>query len=261
MKHDKKNAPNQPSSHAVSNQPSSHAAKPWRTLLARELSSLYQSPVAWIVTVLFLVFSGFLFFPTFFLVNRAEMRNFFSLLPIMFSFFIPALTMRLLAEEQRSGSLETLLTLPVKTTDVVYAKFVSVVVFVAGMLGFSLVYVLSISVIGKPDFGPIIGGYLGSIFLVAAYTAIGIFASSVTKNQIVAFFVGFALCISLSFIHQFSIFLPASIVSPLEFLGTTSHFNAIARGIIDTRDLIYFISLTALFLGLTIKNVGNRRTA
>lgn len=95
----------------------------WPVLLKRELQAFYQSPVAWIVTGLFLAFSGFLFFPTFFLINRAEMRNFFSLLPVLFAFFIPALTMRLLAEESRSGSIETLLTLPVSGRDVVASKF------------------------------------------------------------------------------------------------------------------------------------------
>ncbi|HOC30258.1 MAG TPA: ABC-2 transporter permease, partial [Treponemataceae bacterium] len=117
----------------------------WPVLLARELKALYQSPVAWIVTVLFLVFSGFLFFPTFFLINRAELRNFFQLLPVLFSFFIPALTMRVLSEESRSGSLETLLTLPVSGADVVASKFLSVLVFIAGMLLPTAVYVVSVS--------------------------------------------------------------------------------------------------------------------
>ena len=189
------------------------------------------------------------------------MRNFFSLLPILFSFFLPALTMRLLAEESRSGSLETLLTLPVTGAHVTAAKFLSVVVFVAGMLAPSLAYVFSIGMIGNPDPGPIAGGYLGALFLAAAYASIGLYASSVTKNQILAFFVAFSLCIMLTLAHQFAIFLPPFLVAPVEFLGSSSHFEAVSRGILDTRDLLYFASLTALFLAMTVRNLDDRRTA
>lgn len=233
----------------------------WLVLLARELKALYQSPVAWIVTVLFLVFSGFLFFPTFFLINRAELRNFFQLLPVLFSFFIPALTMRVLSEESRSGSLETLLTLPVSGADVVASKFLSVLVFIAGMLFPTAVYVVSVSLIGKPDPGPIAGGYIGALFLSAAYAAIGVYASSLTKNQIVAFFIAFSVCIVLTLGHQFAIFLPAALVGPVEFLGTASHFEAVSRGILDSRDLLYFASVTAIFLALSVRNLEDRRTA
>lgn len=231
----------------------------WPVLLKRELSSLYQSPIAWIVMILFLVFSGFLFFPTFFLVNRAEMRNFFTILPVMFSFFIPALTMRLFSEESRSGSLETLLTLPVSGGDVVAGKFLSVLLFIGSMLLPTLVYALSISLIGKPDAGPLIGGYLGSVFLASSYTAIGVYASSLTKNQIVAFFIAFSISMILTLAHQFAIFLPAQIVNLVEFLGTSSHFDAVSRGVLDSRDLLYFASLTALFLFLTVQNCNDRR--
>jgi len=233
----------------------------WPVLLARELKALYQSPVAWIVTVLFLAFSGFLFFPTFFLVNRAELRNFFQLLPVLFSFFIPALTMRVLSEESRSGSLETLLTLPVSGADVVASKFLSVLVFIAGMLLPTAVYVVSVSLIGNPDPGPIAGGYLGALFLAAAYASIGVYASSLTKNQIVAFFVAFSVCIVLTLAHQFAIFLPAVLVDPVEFVGTASHFEAVSRGILDSRDLLYFASATAIFLALSVRNLDDRRTA
>lgn len=231
----------------------------WPVLLKRELQAFYQSPVAWIVTGLFLVFSGFLFFPTFFLINRAELRNFFSLLPVLFSFFIPALTMRLFAEETRSGSIETLLTLPVSGGDVVASKFLAVLVFIGGMLAPTLVYVLSISLIGTPEAGPIIGGYAGAFFLSASFSAIGLYASSLTKNQIIAFFVAFSISIVLTLSSQFAVFLPAILVGPVEFLGVTSHFESISRGIVDSRDIVYFISLTVFFLALTVRNLNDRR--
>ena len=126
--------------------------------------------------------NGFLFFNTFFLANRAELRQFFGLLPVLFSFFIPALSMRSFAEEKKSTSLETLLTLPVTVFDVVAGKFLAV--FISGLVLLipSLFYVLTCFIFGSPDAGPILGGYLGSIFLTAGFSAIGIFASSTTKK-------------------------------------------------------------------------------
>lgn len=225
----------------------------------REIATYFTSPVAYIVTGLFLIFSGFIFFSTFFISRRAELRNFFGMLPVLLSFFIPALTMRLFSEEKRSGSLETLLTLPVTDTDAVFGKFIAAFAASSAMLVPTLSYVLTASAFGQPDPGPIIGGYLGALFLCAAFSSIGVFASAVTKNQIVAFFTAFAICILLSMINGFLIVLPARAVSFFSFFSADTHFNSISRGIIDTRDLLYFISLTALFVGLTVKASENNR--
>lgn len=228
-------------------------------IMKRELATYFTNPISYIVTGLFLIITGVMFFTTFFLQNRANMRNFFSLLPILFSFFIPALTMRLYSEEKKSGSIETLMTLPVTELQVVTGKFLAAFISSAIMLAPTLLYLVSILFFGKPDIGPIIGGYIGAIFLCAAFSAIGVFASSVTKNQLTAFFVAFMICIVLTMIDAFLIFLPAPIVSLLQFISTNEHFTSISRGIIDTRDLIYFISLTALFFCLTVKTQENDR--
>lgn len=228
-------------------------------ILKRELSSFFSGPVAYIVSALFLAFSGLLFFSTFFLVNRAELRGFFGVLPMLFAFFIPALTMRLLAEERRSGSLETLLTLPVSAFDVVFGKFLAVVLYVAVMLIPTLVYVVTVVTLGSPDAGPIVGGYLGALFLASAFSAIGLFASAVTKNQIVAFFVAFTACFGLVILDQFLVIFPSAIVAPLDWLSAGSHFESVSRGIIDSRDLLYFLSVTAIFVALTVKTVQERR--
>lgn len=226
-------------------------------IMKRELATYFTNPISYIVTGLFLIITGVMFFTTFFLQNRANMRNFFSLLPILFSFFIPALTMRLYSEEKKSGSIETLMTLPVTELQVVTGKFLAAFISSAIMLAPTLLYLVSILFFGKPDIGPIIGGYIGAIFLCAAFSAIGVFASSVTKNQLTAFFVAFMICIVLTMIDAFLIFLPAPIVSLLQFISANEHFTSISRGIIDTRDLIYFISLTALFFCLTVKTQEN----
>lgn len=228
-------------------------------IMKRELATYFTNPISYIVTGLFLIITGVMFFTTFFLQNRANMRNFFSLLPILFSFFIPALTMRLYSEEKKSGSIETLMTLPVTELQVVTGKFLAAFISSAIMLAPTLLYLVSILFFGKPDIGPIIGGYIGAIFLCAAFSAIGVFASSVTKNQLTAFFVAFMICIVLTMIDAFLIFLPAPIVSLLQFISANEHFTSISRGIIDTRDLIYFISLTALLFCLTVKTQENDR--
>ena len=230
-------------------------------IMKRELKSYFTSPVAYIVTCAFLIVSGFMLFSFFFLANRAELREFFVNLPWLFAIFIPALTMRLFSEERGRGTIETLMTLPVTCTDVVVGKFLAAFVSSIIMLVPTFIYAITASVFGDVDFGPLFCGYLGAIFLGACFSAIGIFASSITKNQIVSFFVAFGICILLAMIDKFLIFLPAGVVGFLQSISAGSHFTSISRGIIDSRDLIYFISITIFFIALTIKVLENRRSA
>lgn len=238
-----------------STQKISRQKNPAFVIMSRELKSYFSSPIAYIVTGLFVAASGILFFSTFFLANRAELRQFFSLLPVLLSFFIPALTMRMFAEEKKSTSLETLLTLPVTVTDVVAGKFLAAFVSGAVLLLPSVFYVITCFIFGSPDAGPMIGEYLGALFLIAGFSAIGLYASSTTKNQIIAFFIAFALCIILTLLSNFAVFLPAVLVRPVSFLSSTNHFDSICRGIIDSRDIVYFVSLTAVFLILTVRSI------
>lgn len=228
-------------------------------IMRRELKSYFTSPIAYIVTGLFLIITGILFFTTFFLQNRAELRLLFGNLPVLLSFFVPALTMRIFAEERRVGSIETLMTLPVTEIDVVCGKYLASLLSTLAMLCPTLFYVITAEIFGSPDYGPIVGGYLGAVFLCASCTAIGIFATSITKNQIIAFFTGFIICIALTMLDSFLIFLPAKIVSVLSYISANAHFNSVARGIIDTRDLLYFASLTSLFFAMTVKSQQKSR--
>lgn len=221
-------------------------------IFKREFAAYFASPIAYIVTGLFLIITGIMFFTAFYLQNRASMRNLFQLLPMILSFFIPALTMRVYAEEKRVGSIETLYTLPVTEFDVAAGKFLASFIASAIMIAPTLLYLIGMLPFGTPDAGPIIGGYIGALFLCAAFSAIGIFASSITKNQIIAFFTAFIICIVLTMLSDFLIFLPAPIVDFLQFLSANEHFTSISRGIIDSRDLIYFVSLTAFFFSLTV---------
>lgn len=230
-------------------------------IVKRELGAYFTGAVGYIVIGLFLLISGFLFFNVFFLENRAELRRFFSTLPVLLAFFIPAVTMRLFAEERKSGSLETLMTLSVSSVDVVMGKFWASLAFTSVMIAPTLVYALTASLFGSLDAAPVVCGYLGAVFLAAAFCSVGLFASASTKNQIVAFFIGWALCILLALIDQFLLFLPARLANFLGYLSAGSHFTSVSRGIVDSRDLVYFVSLTAVFLTLTVKTIDSRRAA
>lgn len=222
-------------------------------IMRRELCAYFTNPAAYIVGGLFLIFSGILFFSTFFLNGRAELRNYFSLLPILLSLFAPALTMRLFSEELRSGSFETLMTLPVTEAQVVIGKFLAAFVTSAAMILPTLFYVVTACVFGQPDAGPIVGGYIGALFLCAAYSAVGIFASGMTKNQIIAFFTALAICFALTLLGSLLVFLPAPLVKFFSWASATTHFQSIARGIVDSRDILYFAALASVFLLLTVR--------
>ena len=218
------------------------------TVYRREIRAFFLSPSAYIVMAIYLALAGWFFFSTFFLAGRADMRSFFNLMPILFSFTIPAITMRLFSEEYSNGSFEMLKTQPVTTADIVGGKFLSAVVFVALMLVPTVIYALTVSSLGDLDWGPVAGGYLGAVLMAAAYSAIGLLASSATRNQIVAFIVSAAVCFFLSLIDQVIWVLPAGIGGILSRLGTAYHFSNISKGIIDSRDLIYFLSV--IFISL-----------
>ncbi len=217
-------------------------------IFIKEFKDYFVSPIAYIVISIFLLVVGWFFFATFFLYNQASLRNFFALLPIVFAFVMPAVTMRLFAEEIHAGSYETLLTLPVSLTDVILGKFLAASAFAAAMLVPTLAYPLTISWMGRLDWGPAAGGYIGAVLLGAAFSAIGLFASSLTRNQIVAFIIGVLICFGLTMIDKMLFFVPQFLVGPIGYLGADSHFQNIARGIIDSRDILYFLSI--MFLSL-----------
>lgn len=217
-------------------------------IFRKEVKTYFVSPIAYIVISIFLLVTGWFFFSTFFIYDQATLRSFFSLLPFIFSFVVPAITMRLFAEEFNIGSYETLLTLPVTFRDVIVGKFLASVAFIAAMLVPTLAYPIIVSFLGDLDWGPVVGGYLGALLLGAAFSAVGVLASSLNRNQIIAFIVGMAICFGLTLLDKILFFLPGNLLGLFEYLGIDFHFKNIAKGIIDTRDLLYFASLC--FLGL-----------
>jgi len=212
-------------------------------IFRKEFSAYFVSPIAYIVISIFLFVTGWFFFSTFFLFNQANLRTFYTLLPVVFAFVIPAITMRLISEELNVGSDEILLTMPVTYGDVILGKFFASVALIIAMLIPTLAYPLTVSVMGQLDWGPVVGGYIGAIFLGAAFSGIGLFASALTRNQIIAFIIGLAICFTLTLIDKMLFFLPQSLLGVFSYLGADFHFQNIAKGIIDSRDILYFVSV------------------
>jgi ABC-2 type transport system permease protein len=217
-------------------------------IFRKEFSAYFISPIAYIVISIFLLVTGWFFFATFFLFNQANLRTFYTLLPVVFAFVIPAITMRLISEELNIGSDEILLTMPVTYGDVILGKFLASVALIMAMLIPTLAYPLTVSFMGQLDWGPVVGGYVGAVFLGAAFSAVGLFASALTRNQIIAFIIGLAICFMLTLIDKMLFFLPQSLLGVFSYLGADFHFQNIAKGIIDSRDILYFISVC--FVGL-----------
>ncbi|UCF91906.1 MAG: ABC transporter permease subunit [Desulfobacterales bacterium] len=217
-------------------------------IFRKEFRAYFVTPIAYIVISIFLLVTGWFFFTTFFLFNQANLRNFFGLLPIIFSFVIPAITMRLIAEELNVGTYETLLTLPVTFLDVVLGKFLACWGFIAAMLIPTAAYAFTVAMLGQIDWGPVAGGYIGALLLGAAFSAVGLLASALTRNQIIAFIIGVAICFSLTLIDKMLFFLPRYLLGIFAYLGADFHFENIAKGVIDSRDVLYFVSVS--FIGL-----------
>jgi len=218
-------------------------------IFRKEFKTYFISPIAYIVISVFLIIIGWLFFSTFFLEKQANLTKFFSLLPVTFAFLIPAVTMRLFSEEINIGSYELLITLPVSFRDIILGKFLAAVAFVTIMLIPTIVYAISTSFIGDLDWGPVIGGYLGAVLLGASFSAVGLLASSFTRNQVVAFIIGMAICFSLTLLIDFVLFfIPDVFVGFFQYLSANHHFQNIAKGVLDLRDIIYFVSLAFIAL-------------
>ncbi|WP_316849587.1 gliding motility-associated ABC transporter permease subunit GldF [Pedobacter agri] len=235
----------------------------------RELFSFLSSMVAYITIGVFLLVSGLLlwFFPDTSLLDYgyADLAGFFSLVPYLFMFLIPAITMRSFAEERREGTYELLITRPITVWQIVIAKYLSSLLLVLFSLIPTVIYYYSISKLGFPegniDTGAVIGSYIGLFLLGAAFTSIGLFASALTKNQVIAFVICAALCAFafLGFDYSSQLISLQNIEGLISGLGINQHYNSISRGVLDTRDLIYFITFSVLFLLFTKLVIGGKR--
>jgi ABC-2 type transport system permease protein len=224
------------------------------TITKKEFNSFFDSLVSYIFIVVFLGISGFftwLFGSDIFLIGQATLKPFFSIAYFTLFFFIPALTMRMIAEEKRSGTIELLLTKAVSDWQVILGKFLACLILIMVALALTIPYYITVWILGPIDHGAVWCGYLGMIFMSATYISIGLFASSITNNQIVAFLL--ALFIGVFFLIIFDVLannFTGTIGQLLSYLSLSTHFDSISRGVIDLRDVIYFLSIS--FFGLML---------
>ena len=229
------------------------------TIFRKELRSYFNSAVAYVVIVVFLAIVGWVYTSSMFLINVASLRLMFEWIPLVFLFVVPAITMRLLAEEKKAGTIELLTTKPLHDWEIVAGKFFAAWMLIALALLPTLIYYITIAFLGDIDNGPVIGGYIGLLLMAGVYIAVGLLASSLTENQIVAFIVGLLLMFALFLMDKVLIFIPDFMTSVVEYLGIDFHFSNIARGVIDTRDVVYFLSVLGFSLYLSVVSLGRRK--
>ena len=235
----------------------------------REFAAYFTTPLAYVFLVVFLALAGALTFyiGTFFEREQADLEPFFTFHPWLYLFLIPAISMRLWAEERKTGTIELLLTLPVSTSEAVLGKFLAAWAFSGAALGLTFPIWITVNVLGRPDNGVILAGYLGSFVMAGAFLAIGACMSALTKNQVIAFVVACAACflfilsgtpMVLNFVQSW---LPQVLVDAVASFSFLTHFNAIKKGVIDLRDVVFLASLIALFLFANVVLVDSRKAA
>lgn len=226
----------------------------------KEIKTYFSSPMAYIIAAVFLAITGYLFvrsvstpFP------EASVRGWMSDSLFLFVLWSPVLTMRLLAEEQKLGTLELLMTSPVRDLEIVIGKYIATIVIFLGTLSLTLFYVIFLFFYGNPDLGPLFTAYLGLILYGAATMAIGLLASSLTSNQIVAAVIGFGVLLLLTLLEQASEVTSGQTAQFLAQISLTGHFRGFARGVIDTGSLVYYLSTIVMFLFLAFRNLESKR--
>ena len=235
-----------------------------KSIVLREIKSFFGSPIGYLVIAIFLIINGlflWVFGGEYNILNTgfADLTPFFTLAPWILIFLIPAVTMRSFSDEKKQGTLELLLTKPLSIWQIVNGKFLGALLLIVMAIIPTFIYVAVISSLGMPegnlDMGSTIGSYFGLLFLIAAYSAIGIFTSTLSDNQIVAFIVAVFLCFFFYFGFEGLASVVPNVSSIIASLGMQDHFKSMSRGVLDTRDILYFTSITVVFLSFTVYNL------
>ncbi len=226
----------------------------------KEIQAYFTSPIGYIVALVFLAIAGFFFglsisgvFP------QATIDGYMGPMSFILILLAPAMTMRLMAEEQKLGTIELLLTSPVKDWEVVLGKFMASLAFFIGTLALTLYYVILLYAFGSPDSGPVWSGYLGLILYGATALSIGLLASSLTSNQIVALVVGFGVLLILNLVSQLSTLVDGATATVFTEIGLNTHLDDFSRGVVDSRHIVYYLTVTAVFLFLAVRSLETRR--
>ena len=230
------------------------------TVCKRELGGFFNSPMAYIFLVIFAIVNGYFFTNTFFLFGQSDLRVLFDIVPLVYLFFIPAVSMGLIARENNLGTMETMSTMPLYSYEFVIGKFLAAFLLILlGLVATSIHLFTLISVGTNVDYGAIFSGYLGLALMGGTYAAIGTYASSVTENQVVAFIVGVFILLVFFMLDKTLVFVSPSIAGFVQFLAVDYHLSNISRGVIDSRNLVYFFSVIGFFIFLTIQTLEMKR--
>ena len=230
-----------------------------RLLALKELREALNSPMPAVFSAAFFLIQGWFFTAPLFVNGQAVMDDFFAPLPLVLGFFLPAFTMRLFAEEYKTGTMESLSALPLRDAEIVLGKYLAALAAWGSLLALSLVYVGMLALLGAPDAGGLAGAYLGAALLGAFYAAAGLFASSLTRSQVVAFLLGFLFCFFFFLVGKAAQFVPGAPGALMSFLGVDAHAASFQRGVVDSRDVVYFLSGSAVFLAGTLASLDSRR--
>ena len=231
-----------------------------KAIYFKELKSYFNSPMAYIFLVIFAIINGYFFTRTFFLFNQSDMRSLFNIIPLVYLFFIPAVTMSLIAREKNLGTMEIISTLPLKEVDFVAGKFLAAFTLVLTGLVVTLIHFITLTQVGtNVDYGAIFTGYLGLAFAGALYSAVGTFASSVTDNQVISFIIGIFIVLVFFLMDKMLMFVPVYLTGLVQYLSVDYHLSNISRGVIDSRNLVYFTSIIGFFLFITVQVLNIRK--
>ena len=231
-----------------------------KAIYFKEIKSYFNSPMAYIFLVIFTVINGYFFTRTFFLFDQSDMRSLFNIIPLIYLFFIPAVTMSLIAREKNLGTMEVMSTLPLKDVDFVIGKFLAALSLVLIGLGISLVHFFTLTQVGTNiDYGAVFTGYLGLALAGAVYSSVGTFASSLTDNPVIAFIIGIFIILIFFLMDKMLMFVPISLTGVIQYLSVDYHLSNISRGVIDSRNLIYFGSVIGFFLFMTVRILETRK--
>ena len=226
----------------------------------KELKSYFNSPMAYIFLVIFAIINGYFFTRTFFLFNQSDMRSLFNIIPLVYLFFIPAVTMSLIAREKNLGTMEVISTLPLKNIDFVAGKFLAAFSLVLTGLLVTLIHFFTLTQVGtNVDYGAVFTGYIGLALAGAVYSSVGTFASSITDNQVVAFIIGIFIVLVFFLMDKMLMFVPVYLTGIIQYLSVDYHLSNISRGVIDSRNLVYFTSVVGFFLFMTVRILEMRK--
>ncbi len=229
------------------------------SLIRKELKHYFYSPMAYVVICMFLVITGWFFANSLFLRREAELRGMLDVMPLLLMFFMPAVTMRSIAEERKVDTIQLVLTMPVREWQVTLSKYAASLVLYAVTLAFSLFYPMLLYLLGSPDTGMIAASYLALLLIGASYISIGIFASTLTVNQVVAFITAFGIIFVLFVLSRLEMLFPLWMQAWIERVAVVPHFDNMLRGVIRSSDVVYFVTLNLLFLFLATYMLYRRR--